>query len=146
MNIPTLFCAAASLPTHCRVSLQLSPDPVVGYRNKINPPQSTLSTIALRPVSLLETFLDRPSIRHDVLSIGNNSNSTSLTLQTVADPGFAKGGGADHGERAEREPKRGSGAEPPVGSRDGGWGGRSPPEAKSYLYIFMQKGGQNLRI
>ena len=29
-----------------------------------------------------------------------------MTHVTVADPGFAKG--ADHGERAEREPKRGS--------------------------------------
>ena len=78
----------------------------------------------------------------------------------VADPGFAKGGGANHGERAEREPKRGSGggarcaslngglgAEPPAGSRGrapgGGSGGRSPPEAESFLYIFTQKSGQN---
>jgi len=36
----------------------------------------------------------------------------------------------DHGERAEREPKRGFG----------------PPEAESFLYIFMQKSGQKLRI
>jgi len=39
-------------------------------------------------------------------------------------------GAADHGERAEREPKRGSGAEPPAGSRGrapgGGSGGEAP--------------------
>ena len=38
---------------------------------------------------------------------------------TATDPGFVKG--ADHGERAEREPKQGSGAKPPAGSR-----GRAP--------------------
>jgi len=35
-------------------------------------------------------------------------------MKTVADPGFAEGGG-DHGERAEREPKRGSGGGAPSG-------------------------------
>ena len=57
---------------------------------------------------------------------------------SVVYPGFAKGG--DHGERVEREPKWGSGAEPPAGSRGrvGGHGG-SPPEAESFLYIFIQK-------
>ena len=39
---------------------------------------------------------------------------TGLPKLTVADPGFAKGG-ADHGERAEREPKRGSGGGAPSG-------------------------------
>ena len=32
---------------------------------------------------------------------------------TLADPGFAKGGREDHGERAERERKRGSGGGAP---------------------------------
>ena len=50
-------------------------------------------------------------------------------LGTVADPGFAKGG-ADHGERAEREPTRGSGGGAPSAvqgqSPGGGSGGLSP--------------------
>jgi len=48
----------------------------------------------------------------------------------------------DHGERAEREPKRGSGGRAPAGSRGsapGGGSGQSPPEAESFLYIFTQK-------
>ena len=46
------------------------------------------------------------------------------------------GSGADHGERAEREPKRGAEAEPTAGSRGRvGSGG----EAESFLYIFTQK-------
>ena len=58
--------------------------------------------------------------------------------------------GADHGERAEREPKRGSGGEAPSGvqGQTPWWGvrGRSPPEAESFLYIFMQKSGLKLRV
>jgi len=48
----------------------------------------------------------------------------------------------NHGERAEREPKRGSGAEPPAGSRGRAACGGSrakPPEAESFLSIFIQK-------
>jgi len=44
---------------------------------------------------------------------------------SVADPGFCQGGGADHGERA---------------SLNGGLG------AESFLYIFIQNSGQKLRI
>jgi len=66
----------------------------------------------------------------------------------VADPGFAKGG-ADHVERAEREPKRGSGGGAPSGVQGQspwlGLGGRSPPEAESFLYIFIQKSGQKVK-
>jgi len=67
----------------------------------------------------------------------------------VADPGFAKG--ADHGERAEREPKRGSGVSAPsevVQGQSPWWEvrGALPPEAESFLYIFVQKSGQTLRI
>jgi hypothetical protein len=44
-----------------------------------------------------------------------------------------------HGERAEREPIGGLGAEPPVGSRGkapgGGSGGRSPPEADDIFIV-----------
>jgi len=48
-------------------------------------------------------------------------------------------GGADHGERAEREPSGDLGAEPPAGSRgrapgEGSWG-QSPPEAESFLAL-----------
>jgi len=60
--------------------------------------------------------------------------------RSVADPGFAKGGRADHGERAEREPKRGLGAEPPAGSRGralGGGQGAKPPEA--FCHFSYQK-------
>jgi len=60
---------------------------------------------------------------------------------SVADPEFAKGGG--HGERAEREPKRGSGGGAPSGvqGQSPWWRvrGRSSPEAESFLYIFIQK-------
>jgi len=56
----------------------------------------------------------------------------------------------EHSERAEREPKRGSGGGAPAGSRGrapgGESGGRSPPEAESFLYIFTQKSAQKLRI
>jgi hypothetical protein len=49
---------------------------------------------------------------------------------------FIRGGGA-HGERVEREPTGGLGAEFPVGSRGkapgGGSGGRSPPEVDDIL-------------
>jgi len=48
---------------------------------------------------------------------------------------------ADYGECAEREPKRGSGAEPPAGAR-----GRAPAKGQSLLSIFTQKSGQKLRI
>jgi len=52
-------------------------------------------------------------------------------------------GGAYHGERV------GLGAELPAGSRgrapNGGSQG-APPEAESFLYIFIQKSGQKLRI
>jgi len=39
-------------------------------------------------------------LRHRRLEVSN-------ITETVADPGFAKGEGADHGEHAEHEPKRG---------------------------------------
>ena len=56
---------------------------------------------------------------------------------------IAKGGGADHGELAEREPKRVSGGGAPSGvqGQSPWWGvrGRSPPEAESFSYIFAQK-------
>ena len=51
-----------------------------------------------------------------------------------------KGEGADHGERAEREPIRGPGAEPLVGVR-----GRSPPEAESFFGYFYTKEGPNVK-
>jgi len=57
--------------------------------------------------------------------------------------------GADHSERAEREPNEGLGglgAEPPAGSRGRAPGGGSGGEAESFLSIFMQKSGQKLRI
>jgi len=47
----------------------------------------------------------------------------------------------NHGERAEREqPKRGSGAEPPTGSRVRTPGGG---EAENFLSIFIQKVGKS---
>jgi len=64
--------------------------------------------------------------------------SSSICIVSVAHPGFAKGR-ADRGERAEREPKRGSGGRAP-----GGGSGVSP-EAESFLY-FLYKSGQKLRI
>jgi len=72
----------------------------------------------------------------------SSSRSQVLSLYSVADPGFAKGG--DHGKRAEREPKRGSGGGAPSGVQGqspwwGSGGERSPPEAESFLSIFIQK-------
>jgi len=43
--------------------------------------------------------------------------TSTYTTRSVADPGFAKRG-ADHGERAEREPKWGSGGRPVSRRRD----------------------------
>ena len=59
--------------------------------------------------------------------------------RSVADPGFAKGGRADHGERAEREPKRGSGGGAPsvVKGQSPWWGVRGL--AESFLSMFIQK-------
>ena len=61
----------------------------------------------------------------------------------MADPRFAKGGGADMASARSASLNGGLGTEPPAGSGDrapgGGSGGRSPPEAESFLYIFMQK-------
>ena len=49
------------------------------------------------------------------VTIPRSDVSEGLGVDTaVADPGFAKGG-ADHGERAECEPKRGSGGGAPSG-------------------------------
>jgi len=48
----------------------------------------------------------------------------------------------DHGERAEREPKRGLGAEPPAGSRcraPGGGQGRSPLKLKAFVHFYTKK-------
>jgi len=65
----------------------------------------------------------------------------------VADLGFAKGRGADHGERAEREPKRGSGGGAPSGVE-----GQSPwfplwgLKLKVFCTFFIQKSPQKLRI
>ena len=62
-------------------------------------------------------------------------------------------GGADHGERAEREPKRGLGAEPPAGSRGrapgGGSGGEAPLKLKAFFKFLCKnvpKKWQKLRI
>ena len=59
----------------------------------------------------------------------------------MADPGFARG--ADHGERAEREPKWGLGAEPRAGSRGrafgGGSGGEAPLKLKSFCTFLCKK-------
>jgi len=61
-----------------------------------------------------------------------------------------KGGGADHGEHAERDPKRGSGGGAPVGSRGrapgGGPGGKAPLKLKAFCAFFYTKSGQKLRI
>ena len=63
----------------------------------------------------------------------------------MADPGFAKGGGADHGERAERSASLngGLGAEPPAGSRGrapgGGSGGEAPLKLKSFCTFLCKK-------
>ena len=64
--------------------------------------------------------------------------------------------GADHGERVEREPKRGNGAEPPAGSRGratgGGSGGRIPLKLKAFLHFYAKKWpkikdlSENLRV
>ena len=45
----------------------------------------------------------------------------------------------DHGEREEREPKWGSGGGAPSGFTRWRVRGAKPPEAESFLYIFIQK-------
>jgi len=55
----------------------------------------------------------------------------------------------DRGERVQCEPKRGSGAEPPAGSRGrapgrGTSGGEAPLELKAFCTFFIQKSGQKL--
>jgi len=57
-------------------------------------------------------------------------------------------GGADHGEHAECQPKRGSGCRASgVQGQSPLWGvtGANPPEAESFLFIFHTKSG-HLRI
>ena len=59
----------------------------------------------------------------------------------VADPGFARG--ADHGERAEREPKRGSGGGAPSGvqGQSPWWGARGAPpwSWKLFVHYYTKK-------
>ena len=65
------------------------------------------------------------------------------------DLGFAKGRGADHGQRVEREAYNEDGAESPAGSRGGAPGGgqeTKPPESKSFSSIFIRKRGQHFSI
>jgi len=87
------------------------------------------------------------AVLHHQMNLMNSNDGYDMMVMAVADPGFARG--ADHGEHAECEPKRGSGA---VGSRGrapgGDQGGKAPLklEAESFLYIFIQKCGQKLRI
>jgi len=57
-----------------------------------------------------------------------------------------RGEGADHGERAEREPKRGAGAEPPAGSKGRAPGGgswwrspASPLKLKAFCTFLYKK-------
>jgi len=58
--------------------------------------------------------------------------------------------GADHGEHGVQAYNEGPGAEPPVESRGrvpgGAKGGGLPPEAESFLSIFIQKRDQKLKI
>jgi len=68
----------------------------------------------------------------------NIRSCETWTINSVVDLGFAKGeGGANHGERAEREPKRGSGGGAPSGVQ--GSGGEAFLKLKAFLYIFTQK-------
>jgi len=77
-----------------------------------------------------------------LLSGGMCVNNAEFVLMQGAHPGFAKGEGADHGERVEREPitgvwaQRGPGTEPLLGV------GAKPPESESFSSIFIQKRGE----
>jgi len=65
-----------------------------------------------------------------------------LRLQISGGSRICQGRGeVDHGERAEREPKRGSGGRPQRGPGGRAFGGGlgSPTEAEGFLYIFIQK-------
>jgi len=48
-------------------------------------------------------------------------------------------GRGDHGERVEREPKRGSGADPPAGSRAPGGGGGQGAKLKAFCTFLCKK-------
>jgi len=54
--------------------------------------------------------------------------------------------GRGHGERVERERKRGSAPSGVQGRAPGGSQGAKPPEAESFLFIFIQKSGQKLKV
>jgi len=60
-------------------------------------------------------------------------------FQSVADPGFAKGGGADDGDRVEREPKRGSGGGAPSGVRGTAPSGGKLKAFCTFLYKKVAK-------
>ena len=74
--------------------------------------------------------------------LGNRKSDNNKNPKNQWRMGFAKGWGADRGERAEREPKRGS------GSRGRAPGGRSGGEVKlkAFCTFLYKKSGQKLRI
>ena len=80
------------------------------------------------------------------ISPGEGRGAESLHLTTSGGSSICQRGEAD-----QREPKRGSGAEPPAEARGRAPGGgrvrgTKPPEAESFLCIFIQKSGQKLWI
>jgi len=75
--------------------------------------------------------------------------AVALLDRPAAEPRFAKRGG-DMASARSASLNGSLGAEPPAGSRGRAPGeesrGPSPPQAESFLPIFIQKGGQKLRI
>ena len=81
-----------------------------------------------------------PGIRDPGIAIPSQDGTVQWRIQDLP-----KGGTMASARSASLN--GGLGAEPPVGSRGRAPGGGSGgPEAESFLYIFIQKCGQNLRI
>ena len=95
----------------------------------------TVLTVNIKISYLIQCPRSKPAV---LVSLNLVITAWVTCLSSVADPGFAKGEGgrADHDERAEREPKRGSGSGAPAGSRDrapgGGWSWK-------LFYTFLYK-------
>ena len=114
-------------------------------RPPTTPSRGRLQSPPNHAVRLITRYLFQCGIFYNLLLLLlDTTTTTTTTTTTVADPGFAKGG-TNHGERAERETKVGSGGGSPSGAQGQRpwWGvrGAKPPEAESFLSIFIQNSG-----
>ena len=90
----------------------------------------------------VESPLRRLHVDDVVKLIHAQRASQTVGPRRAPDPGFAKGGGG----RTMASGWNASLNEGLGRSMHGGGQGAKPPEAASFLYIFIQKSGQKLRI